>query len=66
VQPIGIISPRKEDKMSKKELSVFDKHQLRIAYSTLKMSEIGARIMGGMNHKEAREIIYKLTGKKVQ
>ena len=50
----------------KKELSVFDKHQLKIAYSTLKMSEIGARIMCGMNHQEARAIIYKLTGKVVK
>jgi hypothetical protein len=62
----GTINYRKEDKMKKRELSVFDKHQLKIAYSTMKMSEVGARIMGGMNHQEAREIIYKLTGKKVK
>ncbi|GAG28400.1 unnamed protein product [marine sediment metagenome] len=37
--------------------SVGEKHQLKIAKSTLKMSEVGARIMGGMTHKEAREII---------
>ena len=43
----------------KKTLSVFDKHQLNIARKTLKMSEIGARIMGGMTHEEAREIIKK-------
>jgi hypothetical protein len=50
----------------KKQLSVFEKHQLSIAYSTLKMSEIGAFIMGGMNHKEARDIIKKLTGKEIK
>lgn len=30
-----------------KELSVFDKHQLNIARKTLKMSDVGAMIMGG-------------------
>lgn len=46
----------------KKELSIFDKHQLEIARKTLKYSDIGARIMGGMTKEEAREIIEKLTG----
>ena len=40
-----------------KHLSIFDKHQLNIAYKTLKMSEIGASIMGGMTHQEAKNII---------
>lgn len=35
-------------------ISVFDKHQLKIAKSTLKMSDAGANIMGGMNKEEAR------------
>ena len=48
----------------KKELSVFDKHQLKIARDTLKMSDIGIQIMGGMTKQEAREIIFKLTGKR--
>ena len=52
--------------MGKRELSVFDKHQLKIAYATLKMSDIGARIMGGMTKQEARAIIYRLTGKTVK
>ncbi len=43
-------------------MNVFDKHQLKIARSTLKMSDIGARIMGGMSKEEAREVILKLTG----
>ena len=48
---------------TKRELSVFDCHQLKIAYATLKMSDIGALIMGGMTKEEAREVIRKLTGK---
>ena len=50
----------------KKELSVFDKHQLKIAYSTIKMSDVGAMIMGGMNKQEAIEVIKRLTGKEVK
>ena len=50
----------------KKELSVFDKHQLRIARATMKLNDIGVLIMGGMNKEEAKEVIYKLTGKKVE
>jgi hypothetical protein len=46
------------------QLDVGARHQLRIARDTLKMSEFGARIMGGMNHAEAREIINRLTKKK--
>ena len=37
-----------------KNLSVPEKHQLRIARDTLKMSDIGARIMGGMSKEEAQ------------
>lgn len=43
--------------------SVFDRHQLRIARDTLKMSDIGASIMGGMTKDEARAVILRLTGK---
>lgn len=32
-------------------------HQLRIAHDTLKMSDAGAKIMGGMTKDEARRII---------
>jgi hypothetical protein len=46
-----------------KTLSVCDKHQLNIAKKTLKMSDVGAMIMGGMNKNEARQVILKLTGK---
>jgi hypothetical protein len=30
------------------------------------MSEIGASIMGGPNHKEAKKIIFNLTGKRIK
>lgn len=44
-------------------LSVPDKHQLKIARDTLKMTETMARVMGGMTHGEAKRTIYRLTGK---
>jgi len=37
--------------------SIFAKHQIRIAKDTLKLSEFGARIMGGMDHDYARKIL---------
>lgn len=45
-------------------LSVPEQHQLKIARSTLKMSDAGAKIMGGMTKAEARRVIEKLTGLK--
>ena len=47
------------------QLSVPEKHQLKIARDTLKMSDVGARIMGGMTKEEAKQVILRLTGKKV-
>ncbi len=47
----------------KKTLSVPEKHQLKIARSTLKMHDVGAAIMGGMTKDEARQVILRLTGK---
>ena len=52
--------------MATKSLSVFEKHQLRIARDTLKMSDAGAGIMGGPSRAEAKEIILRLTGKPVK
>ena len=49
-----------------KKLGVPERHQLKIARSTLKMTSIGAAIMGGMTKPEAREIVFKLTGRKVK
>lgn len=39
------------------------KHQLKIAHSTLKMSDAGASIMGGMSKPEAAKLIVKHKGK---
>jgi hypothetical protein len=44
-------------------LSVPDRHRLKIARDTLKMSDEGARIMGGMTKDEARQVVMSLTGK---
>lgn len=44
-------------------MNVFDKHQLKVARDTLKMSDVGALIMGGPTKEEARAIILKITGK---
>lgn len=43
------------------ELSVPERHQLKIARATLKMSDAGAAVMGGPSKAEAREIIRRLT-----
>ena len=40
-------------------MSVFDKHQLKIARKTLKMSDLGAYCAGGMTKEEAHEVIRK-------
>jgi hypothetical protein len=50
----------------KRELSVFDKHQLKIARDSLKMPNAMLSVMGGPSKAEARKIIFKLTGKKVK
>ena len=39
--------------------NVFDKHQLRIARQTLKMTDAGARVMGGMTKTDAKKIVEK-------
>jgi len=39
----------------KRALTVFEKHQLKIARQTLKMSDQMARIMGGMSKEEAKK-----------
>lgn len=46
-----------------KTLNVFDRHQLKIARDTLKMSDAGTRIMGGMDKETARAVILRITGK---
>ena len=47
----------------KRELDVFEKHQLRIARDTLKMHDAAVAFMGGPSKDEAREIIKRLTSK---
>lgn len=46
-----------------RKLSVPERHQLRIARDTLKMSDVGALVMGGPSKDDARRIILDLTGK---
>jgi len=41
----------------KRSLSVPQKHQEKIALSTLKMSDVGAYIMGGMDHQHAVQFL---------
>lgn len=40
-----------------KKLSVPEEHQRKIAVRTLVLSEQGARIMGGMDHREAVKVL---------
>jgi len=47
-------------------LSVPEKHQLAIAYKTVKMPEAMVGVMGGMTIQQAKDIIEKLTGKKYE
>lgn len=44
-------------KNHRRELSVFDKHRRKIALQTLRYSDIGASIMGGMSKDEARDFL---------
>lgn len=48
------------EKKKEKDLSVPEKNQLKIAKKTLKMSDDGAKIMGGMDKKEARDFLKKI------
>lgn len=40
-------------------MDVFEKHQVNIAKSTLRLSDAGARILGGMTKEEARAVLAK-------
>jgi len=46
----------------KRHLSVPEQHQLAIARKTLKLSDMGAQVLGGMTINEARQCIKELTG----
>ncbi len=43
-----------------KTLDTFQKHQKKIAIATLRMSDAGARIMGGMTKDEARAFLKRI------
>jgi hypothetical protein len=45
---------------TKASLSVVDRHQKKIALRTLKMTDAGARIMGGMTKEEARNFLRRI------
>lgn len=47
-----------------RELTVPERHQLKVARDTLRMNDVFARIMGGMTKQEARNIVERLTGKR--
>jgi hypothetical protein len=47
-----------------RKLSVPDQHALKIARDTLRMSDAMVGVMGGPDKKEARETVYRLTGRK--
>ncbi len=51
-----------------KAKDIFDSHREKIAISTLKMSDVGAAIMGGMSKEEARTFLISLgyTPEKIQ
>lgn len=40
-------------------MDVFTKHKKRIARKTLKLSDVGASILGGMTKEQARQVLGK-------
>lgn len=44
-------------------MNVFDKHKLKIAKDTLKMTDVGAAVMGGMTKDEAKKVVEEFEGK---
>lgn len=58
--------PDKVESVNERELSVPERHQLKIAYDTLKMPDAMVGVMGGPDKEESREIIKRLTGKTVK
>jgi hypothetical protein len=59
----GFVHVRPPTVTEARELSVPEKHQLKIAKQTLNMPDAMVGVMGGPDKEEAREIIKKLTGK---
>jgi hypothetical protein len=48
--------------MPRGNLSIAERHQKRVALDTLRMSEIGASIAGGLDHQEAVRILIQKFG----
>lgn len=48
----------------RRELTIPEKHQLKIARNTLRMNPAMVAVMGGPNVAEAKAIILKLTGRR--
>jgi hypothetical protein len=57
VEIVEAVASDEEPLEEKDKLSVPQKHQLAIAKKTLKMSDAGATVMGGMNKKEAVDFL---------
>lgn len=49
--------------MMSRPLTVFDQHALKIARRTLTVNKAMVGVIGGPNHAQARQTIYRLTGK---
>ena len=43
----------------KNNLSIFDKHQIKVAKDTLKMPDAIVNLIGGITKKQAKEILNK-------
>lgn len=54
---LGKKSKRKAKKKNPTFAAVADRHQMKIARDTLKLSDVGAKIMGGMSKPEARRFL---------
>lgn len=50
------------EEMVEAKLSVPEKHAFKIAKDTLKMSDAGAKVMGGMTKDEARDFLKNKVG----
>ncbi len=55
-----LILVSRDTKFTEVIMEVFDKHQVAIAKKTLRMSDMGANIMGGMTKEQAREVLARI------
>ena len=54
---------RSRSRVAKRQLSVPDRHQLKVARDTLKLRDGVVGFLGGPTKEQARQIIFDLTGK---